>query len=91
LQEFYVNATAKLRVSPAFGLQIVEQLCQKRVVQISPSIIVKAIDTSERYLISFWDALIVEAAVAGGCQLLYTEDLNHGQKIRGVLVHNPFI
>jgi len=91
LQEFYFNATIKLRVTPAYSLQIVEQLCRQRVVQITPTLILSSIDTSERYRISLWDSLIVEAAAAGGCLTLYTEDLNHGQKIRGVLVQNPFL
>jgi predicted nucleic acid-binding protein len=37
-----------------------------------------------------WDALIVEAAARSGCERLFTEDLNDGQEIRGVLVENPF-
>ena len=43
----------------------------------------------ERYQISFWDALIL-AAESGGAGVVYTEDLNHGQRYGSVLVQNPF-
>jgi predicted nucleic acid-binding protein len=90
LQEFYVNATQKLKVSPSDAIRAMESLCRKRIVQVSPQMILIAVETSERYRISFWDSLIVEAAVAGGCRVLFTEDLNHGQSIRGLTVQNPF-
>jgi predicted nucleic acid-binding protein len=91
LQEFYTNATRKLRIPPPSAVRAMESICRRKVIQVSPTLIFAAIDTSERYRLSFWDCLIVEAAVAGSCEILYTEDLNHGQKIRGVLVQNPFL
>lgn len=39
---------------------------------------------------SFWDSLILSAAVSAGCSVLYSEDLNDGQTVRGVTIHNPF-
>jgi len=90
LQEFYWNATNKLRLPPSSARQLVEYLCRRKVIQVTPSIVLASMDTSERYRISFWDSLIVEAAAAAQCSVLYSEDLQHGQKIRGVRVHNPF-
>ncbi len=40
---------------------------------------------------SFYDSLIVAAAQAGGCKIIYSEDFQHGQKISGVTIQNPFI
>ncbi len=40
---------------------------------------------------SFWDALIIEAAVSAGADLLLTEDLQHGQRIEGLTVVDPFV
>ena len=91
LQEFYVNATLKLRLPPPDAVRTIEMLSRKKVVQVNPAMVLAAAETSERYRISFWDSLIVEAAAAGGCRVLYTEDLNHGQSIRGVKVQNPFV
>jgi predicted nucleic acid-binding protein len=40
---------------------------------------------------SFWDALIIEAALAGGAERLLTEDLQDGQVIDGLRIENPFM
>ena len=58
---------------------------------IGPDHIARALENEGRYQISFWDALILSAAEAGGADLLYTEDLNHGQKYGSVVVRNPFL
>ncbi|MBX9915823.1 MAG: PIN domain-containing protein [Nitrosomonas sp.] len=39
---------------------------------------------------SFYDALIVSAALESGCTRLYTEDLQHGQQVGELLIENPF-
>ena len=49
-----------------------------------------AIRISQEYMISFWDALIVESALVGGADRLLTEDLQHGQEIEGLRIENPF-
>ncbi len=49
-----------------------------------------AIGLHERYGIAFWDAMIVQSASQLGCELLYSEDLNAGQRYDGVLIVNPF-
>ena len=41
--------------------------------------------------ISFWDALIVQAAHASGAEILYSEDLSDGQRYGAVQVINPFL
>ncbi len=52
--------------------------------------ILAAIGRSRRMLLSFWDALIIETALAGGAERLLTEDLQHGQIIDGLQIENPF-
>jgi len=44
-----------------------------------------------RWQISYWDAAIIEAARASGCNEVLSEDLNHGQNYGGVRVSNPFL
>ena len=39
---------------------------------------------------SFYDSLILAAAVEGGCDILYSEDLQDGQEVRGVKIVNPY-
>jgi predicted nucleic acid-binding protein len=40
--------------------------------------------------VSFWDALIIDAAIAGGATTLYSEDLQDGLEIDGLTIRNPF-
>lgn len=50
-----------------------------------------ALDVAERYGFGIYDALIVAAALGAGCDTLYTEDLQDGQRIENALtVRNPF-
>ena len=39
---------------------------------------------------NIYDALILSAALDAGCNLLYSEDMQHGQKIRSLTIRNPF-
>lgn len=41
--------------------------------------------------IGIYDALIIAAALKAGCDILYSEDLNHGQRFAGVTITNPFL
>jgi len=51
----------------------------------------RGLDLQSRYGFSFYDALIVAAALESGCTHLYTEDLQHGQQIDGLAIENPFV
>jgi predicted nucleic acid-binding protein len=53
-------------------------------------IVARAIETRERFGISYWDAAIIEAARALGCAEVLSEDLSDGQDYGGVIVRNPF-
>ena len=50
----------------------------------------KALHIHEQTHFSFYDALIVAAAIASGCRALYTEDLQHGREIEGLRIIDPF-
>jgi predicted nucleic acid-binding protein len=90
LQEYYVAATSKLGLAPEVARENVGRLAQLDVVQVRPELVLGAIDVHRLNRISFWNALIVRSASAGGCGVLLTEDLSHGQVIDGVRVVNPF-
>ena len=49
-----------------------------------------AIEIQRRWEYSFYDSLIISAAVIGRCRTLYTEDLSDGYVIKGVKIVNPF-
>jgi predicted nucleic acid-binding protein len=90
LQEFYVASTRKLGVTPLAAKAVLKTFGAFETVQVSPELIQEAVDCSILNELSFWDALIIAAASAAGCVVLYSEDLNTGQTILGVKVENPF-
>ena len=49
-----------------------------------------AVDLARLHTVSFWDALIVRAAQQAECRVIYSEDMQHGWKVDGVEVVNPF-
>ncbi len=89
MQEFYTAATTKLGADPLIVKDILRSLERFEIVIITPDIIKDAVDCSIINRLSFWDSLIVTAAGAAKCSILWTEDLNDGQIIRGVRVKNP--
>ena len=92
LQEFYVNATRKIPVplSPAVAREVVRTYASWQTESIAPEDVLRASEIEEQNRISFWDALIVTAAVKGGASRILSEDLNPGQVIAGVPIENPF-
>ena len=91
LQELFVAMTRKLGHDPVTIKKLLGLFTDFEIITINPTIIFEAIDTSVLNQISFWDSLVICAASAGNCKILYTEDLNHGQTINGVLIVNPFM
>ena len=89
LQEFYVAATVKLKADPLEVKAVLNSFENYEVISITPMLIKEAIDCQIINRISFWDSLIVVAAEYSKCAVLWTEDLNEGQVIRGVKIVNP--
>jgi predicted nucleic acid-binding protein len=60
--------------------------------QVMPSAAIyrRGLGIQGRYSFSLYDALIVAAALESGCIRLYSEDLQHGQRIKGLTIENPF-
>jgi len=46
---------------------------------------------AEDHRLSFYDALIVASAIEAGCDILYSEDMQHGRTIGGLAIVNPFL
>ena len=93
LQEFYVNATRKLEepLSPEAAAEQVRDFALLPLVRVDEGMIFAATERNRSMSISFWDALIVEAALKAGADRLLTEDLQHGQQIERLRVENPFL
>ncbi|GHV72713.1 twitching motility protein PilT [Spirochaetia bacterium] len=90
LQEFYNTGTTKLNLDKIFVKNMVRNLNEIEVVQVTFELIEQGIDISILSQISFWDGLIIAAAEFAKCTTLISEDLNDGQVIRGVKISNPF-
>ena len=92
LQEFYVVATRKFdpRMSRREARDLVDAYSNWQNVQIDVPLILAASELEERHTLSFWDALIVEAARRTAVTRLVTEDLQAGRWIAGMLIDNPF-
>lgn len=92
LQEFYVTVTQKIPtpIAPNRTRGIIRAYGQWKLEMNALATILQASEIQEKHRLSFWDAMIIAAAMRGGAQLLLTEDLNHGQVIEGVRVCNPF-
>ena len=91
LQEFY-NTMLRRRFMPAAAAQsLCELWAEHDVVNATPSLLFQAFALQQRYQTSLWDALIVQAALDGGCTTLYSEDLQHGMRFGSLEVVNPFV
>lgn len=92
LQEYYQVVTRRLKpgLSPSEARQEVRELMTWRPAAMDAEVVSGAWEIEDRYGLSFWDALIVSAALRTGCRRLLTEDLQAGQELDGVLVVDPF-
>ena len=92
LQEFYVNITRKIPnpLSKSQARGIIESYIVWPVELNDAQTVLAASEIEDRHRLSFWDALIIAAACQAKAEKILTEDLNHGQKIEGILIENPF-
>jgi predicted nucleic acid-binding protein len=56
----------------------------------TPALYARALDLQERHAFRFYDALIVAAAIEGGCAHLWSEDMQHGLRVDRLAIRNPF-
>jgi len=93
LQEFYVQATRPgkpHRLTHEQAAALVESFLRFPVQEITLPLMQGALKTKARFRISYWDAVIIEAARCLGCEVVLSEDLNEDQDYAGVKVVNPF-
>jgi len=92
LQEFFVTVTRKVAdpLAADEAAERIRELSAWKVFAPTADDVLGAIALHQRAGVSFWDAMIVHAAAESGCDVLWTEDLNDRQVIRGVRIRNPF-
>lgn len=69
--------------------ELVADYLSWRVVVNDGSAVLEALDIQARFKMSFWDALIIQAAQTAGAEILYSEDLSDGQQYGDLRVVNP--
>jgi predicted nucleic acid-binding protein len=92
MMEYYVTVTRKLQTprKPQNAAADLNDMAALQVVPADTSLVLEAARASQRWQLSLWDALIVEAARAAECDRLLTEDLSNDTDFDGVRVENPF-
>lgn len=93
MQEFFVQATRQTRpdrIAPEQAMALIATWRRFPIQTSDMGLIDGAWQIYQQHRFSWWDSMIVAAARAGGCDVLSTEDLHHGQVVDGVRIENPF-
>ena len=92
LQEFYVTVTkmGKSMLSQEQAEETVNDFAEFPLVQVDKNIISRAMKRNQSKVFSFWDSLIVEAALQSGCSQLLSEDMQDSLVIDSLTIRNPF-
>jgi predicted nucleic acid-binding protein len=93
LGEFAATLLHRLtpRAKPEDVSALLETLGPIKLVPLDGDVILRAVQAHAQYGLHFYDGMIVAAAERGGCQKIWSEDLNAGQKYFGSVVENPFV
>ena len=91
LQEYVNVALRKLRLPHELIRQRIGFYRRFDMVTTSADLIAGALDLHVLRSLSFYDALIVQAAIVGGCERVLSEDMQHGAVLGGVRIENPFV
>ena len=93
LNEYYVTVTRKLDpgMSAAMAWKDVLALMAWDPLPVDSGLLQRARGIESRYPVSWWDALIIAAAVFAECPILYSEDLAEGHACAGVKIVNPLV
>jgi len=92
LQEFFVTVTRKLKkpIVASKASEIVNEYLAWTVVENTSGLLLAAIQLLRTEQLSFWDAMVVQAATEAGCDRLYSEDLGSNRRYGSLTVINPF-
>lgn len=92
LQEFYVAVTRKLSrpLDTVTAEEATASLAELPMMNIDSKLVLSAIHRSRGSQLSFWDALVVQAAIEGDASTFYSEEMQHGLALDGLRVIDPF-
>ena len=93
LQEFYWQSTKAHRswaISQTTAQQLIEDWRRFPVQETTLALLELGFEIQERHRFSFWDSMVVAAARAQGCDVLWSEDMDDGRIVDGMRIANPF-
>lgn len=92
LNEYFVTVTRKLKpgLSAESAWRDIRLLRSWQPVSADWLLLERSYQNYQEYSLSWWDAQIVAAAQLANCSLLYSEDLNDGQRFGSIVVIDPF-
>ncbi len=93
LQEFYQVSTQKIgQPLPTHqALEFLQYISILKIVCPDYHMIVSAVHLHKRLNVSFWDAMILQAAISAGCSKILSEDLQDRLRINEMVLENPFL
>jgi predicted nucleic acid-binding protein len=93
LGEFAATLLHKLSppATPEDLMALLDTLGPIKLVPVDGDVVLRAVQARAEYGVHFYDGMILAAAERGGCQKIWSEDLNAGQKYFGCVVENPFV
>jgi predicted nucleic acid-binding protein len=93
IQELIVSLTQKVKnpILPRAAKEIISDLLRWPLVVNDGGNILRAVDLQIKYHFSFWDSLILQAAITSKSEFLLSEDFQDGQVIESVTILNPFL
>lgn len=91
VQEMINIMTRKLKAAPEEARSLLDNVLEP-LWRVNPTraLYRRGLELQARYKFGFYDSLIIAAALDAGCKTLYSEDLQHGQRVEGVTIVNPF-
>lgn len=91
LHEYY-SVMLKYKINDTIIQDNIEVIiCASEITLIDLSVIRLAHEIRLQQQFSYWDSLIIASAIHSGCDTLYTEDVQHKQRIKQLIVINPFV
>lgn len=91
LVEFYATAVRRRLLGPAQALELVRFWGGHDTVAHTPDLVTRGLELHQAHSLSAWDGLIVQAALDARCDVLLSEDLQHGRRFGSLVVANPFL
>lgn len=91
LAEFYSTAIRRKIIGSVQAQDLVRQWSDHHPVPQTIDLVLRGISLQQEHSLNIWDALIVEAALEARCDVLMTEDLQHGRRFGELEIVNPFL